>query len=94
MTRTPRKPRLKAVAARVGTDGPVLCATKNEEVVEYALSRSMSPAFVAEYQTRLPEKKLLQAKLHEFYALAREQASLQPIEAKKRVKPQTGRKSS
>jgi hypothetical protein len=28
-----------------------------------------SPALVAEYQTRLPDKKLLQAKLHEFYAL-------------------------
>lgn len=38
-------------------------------VVEYALSRSLSPALVAEYQTRLPDKKLLQAKLHEFYAL-------------------------
>jgi hypothetical protein len=38
-------------------------------VVEYALSRSLSPALVAEYQTQLPDKKLLQAKLHEFYAL-------------------------
>ena len=40
------------------------------EVVEYALSRSMSPAVVAEYRTQLPEKALLQAKLHEFYQLA------------------------
>jgi hypothetical protein len=48
----------------------LLCATKNNKVVEYALSRSMSPALVAEYQTRLPDKTLLQAKLHEFYALA------------------------
>ena len=47
----------------------LLCATKDNEVVEYALSRSLSPALVAEYQTRLPDKKLLQAKLHEFYAL-------------------------
>jgi predicted nuclease of restriction endonuclease-like (RecB) superfamily len=54
--------------------GVLLCATKNNEVVEYALSRSMSPALVAEYQTRLPDKKLLQAKLHEFYALAQSQA--------------------
>ncbi len=54
--------------------GVLLCATKNNEVVEYALSRSMSPALVSEYQTRLPEKKLLQAKLHEFYALAQSQA--------------------
>ncbi len=54
--------------------GVLLCATKNNEVVEYALSRSMSPALVAEYQTRLPDKKLLQAKLHEFYALAQSRA--------------------
>ena len=53
--------------------GVLLCATKNNKVVEYALSRSMSPALVAEYQTRLPDRKLLQAKLHEFYALAQSQ---------------------
>ncbi len=50
--------------------GFLLCATKNQEVAEFALSRSMSPALVAEYQTRLPNKKLLQAKLHDFYSLA------------------------
>lgn len=55
--------------------GVLLCATKDNEVVEYALSRTLSPALVAEYQTRLPEKKLLQAKLHEFYALAEAQAA-------------------
>jgi len=33
-------------------------------------SRSLSPALVAEYQTRLPDKKMLQAKLREFYALS------------------------
>lgn len=49
--------------------GVLLCASKESEVVEYALSRSLSPALVAEYQTRLPDKKLLQAKLHEFYTL-------------------------
>src|SRR5262249_31581126 len=54
--------------------GVLLCATKNKEVVEYALSRSLSPALVAEYQTRLPDKRLLQAKLHEFYALAQSKA--------------------
>jgi predicted nuclease of restriction endonuclease-like (RecB) superfamily len=51
--------------------GLLLCATKDDEVVEYALSRTLSPALVAEYQTRLPEKALLRAKLHQFYALAR-----------------------
>ncbi len=49
--------------------GVLLCANKDDEVVEYALSRSLSPALIAEYQTQLPDKKLLQAKLHEFYAL-------------------------
>ncbi len=49
--------------------GVLLCASKDDEVVEYALSRSLSPAMVAEYQTQLPDKNLLQAKLHEFYWL-------------------------
>jgi predicted nuclease of restriction endonuclease-like (RecB) superfamily len=53
--------------------GVLLCATRNKEVVEYALSRSLAPALVAEYQTRLPDRKLLQAKLHEFYSLAQSQ---------------------
>jgi len=47
--------------------GVLLCASKDNEVVEYALSRILSPALIAEYQTQLPDKKLLQAKLHEFY---------------------------
>lgn len=47
--------------------GVLLCASKDAEVVEYALSRSLSPALIAEYQTQLPDKALLQAKLHEFY---------------------------
>ncbi len=50
--------------------GVMLCATKDSEVVEYALSRAVSPALVAEYQAVLPDKKLLQRKLHEFYQLA------------------------
>lgn len=47
--------------------GVLLCASKDDEVVEYALSRTLSPALISEYQTQLPDKKLLQAKLHEFY---------------------------
>ncbi|HEX4946212.1 MAG TPA: PDDEXK nuclease domain-containing protein [Blastocatellia bacterium] len=50
--------------------GVLLCAGKDDEVVEYALSRSLSPALIAEYQLQLPDKKLLQAKLREFYELA------------------------
>ncbi len=49
--------------------GVLLCASKDDEVVEYALNRSLSPALIAEYQTRLPDKQMLQAKLHEFYAM-------------------------
>ena len=30
-------------------------------------SRTLSPALIAEYQPQLPDKQLLQAKLHEFY---------------------------
>jgi predicted nuclease of restriction endonuclease-like (RecB) superfamily len=47
--------------------GVLLCASKDDEVVEYSLSRTLSPALIAEYQTQLPDKKLLQAKLREFY---------------------------
>ena len=47
--------------------GVLLCASKDEEVVEYALSRSLSPALIAAYQTHLPDKAMLQAKLHELY---------------------------
>jgi len=49
--------------------GVLLCKARDTEVVEYALSRNLSPALVAEYQTRLPDKRLLQAKLEEFCAL-------------------------
>jgi hypothetical protein len=59
------------------------------------LSRTISAALVSEDQTRLLDKKLLQAKLHEFYELAREQTALPAVAtpgpvAKK--KPRKGRK--
>jgi len=50
--------------------GLILCAGKDDEVVEYALSRSMSPALIAEYQTHLPQKGLLANKLRELRELA------------------------
>jgi predicted nuclease of restriction endonuclease-like (RecB) superfamily len=49
--------------------GVLLCASKDAEVVEYAMSRNLTPALIAEYQTQLPDKQLLQRKLHEFYLL-------------------------
>ena len=45
--------------------GVLLCRDKDEEVVEYALSRNLSPTMVAQYELQLPDKKLIQAKLHE-----------------------------
>lgn len=49
--------------------GILLCKGKDSEVVEYALSRNLSPALVSEYQMALPDKKLLQDKLHELVQL-------------------------
>lgn len=49
--------------------GVLLCREKNDEVVEYALSRSVSPAVISEYETKLIPKEILKNKLNEFYAL-------------------------
>ncbi|MBF0478747.1 MAG: DUF1016 family protein [Candidatus Omnitrophica bacterium] len=49
--------------------GIILCKSKDDEVVEYALSRNLSPALVAEYKTKLIPKKILEKKLHEYYLL-------------------------
>lgn len=45
--------------------GLLLCASKNDEVVEYSMSRTMSPMLVSEYQLKLPDKAMLQKKLQE-----------------------------
>ncbi|MDR0626463.1 MAG: PDDEXK nuclease domain-containing protein [Bifidobacteriaceae bacterium] len=45
--------------------GLILCTGKDDTVVEYAMSRSLSPAMVAEYQLHLPAKNVLEAKLRE-----------------------------
>jgi predicted nuclease of restriction endonuclease-like (RecB) superfamily len=47
--------------------GILLCKDKDSEVVEYALSRSLSPTMVSEYKTQLPDKKLLQQKLRTMF---------------------------
>lgn len=65
------------------TIGVLLCASKDNEVVEYALSRSLSPALIAEYQTQLPDKKLLQAKLHELYQCTFDNPDSQATTAKR-----------
>lgn len=46
--------------------GVLLCRSKDDEVVEYALSRHLSPAMVAQYETRMIPKTVLQQKLHEW----------------------------
>ncbi|PQA58999.1 PDDEXK nuclease domain-containing protein [Siphonobacter curvatus] len=47
--------------------GILLCKDKDVEVVEYALSRNLSPALVSEYRTQLPDKTLLQKNLHKLF---------------------------
>ncbi len=54
--------------------GVVLCASKDDAVVEYALSRSMSPTLVSDYKLFLPDKKALQEKLRELTDIAFEQS--------------------
>ena len=49
--------------------GVLLCREKNDEVVKYALNRSVSPLVIADYETKLIPKKLLQDKLNEIYEL-------------------------
>ena len=51
--------------------GIILCASKDDEVVEFALSKSLSPTMVAEYNLKLIDKKLLQKKLKEYIELAK-----------------------
>ena len=70
--------------------GVLLCATKDDEVVEYALSRTLSPALVAEYHLALPSRAVLQSKLHELYALLAPEAAATTAEEpspKKAPKP-------
>jgi predicted nuclease of restriction endonuclease-like (RecB) superfamily len=50
--------------------GLILCTDKDDTVVEYALSRSLSPAMIAEYQLHLPDRRVLQAKLRELTDVA------------------------
>lgn len=47
--------------------GMILCKNADTDVVEYSLSRSLSQAMIAEYKTKLIDKKILQKKLDELY---------------------------
>ena len=50
--------------------GVILCANKEDEVVEFALSRSLSSTLVSEYTLKLIDKNLLKKKLHELAEIA------------------------
>lgn len=52
--------------------GLILCASKDDTVVEYALSSSLSPAMIADYTLQLPDKKILEEKLREIAMLSGE----------------------
>ena len=47
------------------------------DVVEYSLSRSLSQAMIAEYKTKLIDKKILQRKLDELYDIEEESRNSQ-----------------
>lgn len=49
--------------------GIILCAGKDDEVVEYAMSRTMSQTMVSEYKLKLIDKKILESKLKELIDL-------------------------
>lgn len=57
--------------------GIILCKSKDNDVVEYALSRNMSSTMVSEYRTKLISKEILQKKLEELTETIRENESSQ-----------------
>ena len=57
--------------------GIILCKSKDEDVVEYALSRNMSPTMISEYRTKLISKEILQKKLEELTEMVDEDKNSQ-----------------
>ena len=57
--------------------GIILCATKNDSVVELSTSRTISPTAIATYSTNLIDTKLLQKKLIEYQELFDEKKNSQ-----------------
>ena len=62
--------------------GIILCANKNEQIVEYTMSRNMSPTMVAKYSLKLIDKKLLEQKLKEIEDIVEENNTRQIVEGK------------
>ncbi|HLB41998.1 MAG TPA: PDDEXK nuclease domain-containing protein [Gammaproteobacteria bacterium] len=54
--------------------GILICKTKDEDVVKYAMNRNMSPTMIAEYEIKLLNKSLLQKRLHEVCLVAEEES--------------------
>jgi hypothetical protein len=49
--------------------GVLLCKGKDNEVVEYSMARNISPAMIADYETKLIPKELLTSKLTQLIEL-------------------------
>lgn len=49
--------------------GIILCSSKDEDVVEYSISKNMSQTLISEYKLKLIDKKLLENKLKEVKSL-------------------------
>ena len=49
--------------------GIILCSSKDETVVEYALARNTSPTAIATYETKLINKELLEKKIAQLRSL-------------------------
>ena len=47
--------------------GILLCASKDDTVVEYALSRSMSQMLVSDYVLELPDRNILKKRIKEIF---------------------------
>ena len=45
--------------------GVIICSSKDEDVVEFSISKNMSQTMISEYRLKLIDKKLLETKLKE-----------------------------
>jgi predicted nuclease of restriction endonuclease-like (RecB) superfamily len=52
--------------------GLLLCASKDDAVVEYTMSKSLAPSIIASYSKVLPDKKILEKRVKELVMLAKE----------------------
>lgn len=52
--------------------GVILCSSKDKDVVEYLLGKSMSQTMISEYRLKLIDKKILEKKLKEMKSLLEE----------------------